>query len=69
MRRRARRMLEIARGFVRARLDGIVEVTGSIPVGSTNLLKGLDGSGWVRCREGAGGRIIGQVRVQGTIRI
>ena len=27
------------------RYNGIVEVTGSIPVGSTNSMKGLDGSG------------------------
>ena len=27
------------------RYNGIVEVTGSIPVGSTNLLKGLAGNG------------------------
>ena len=28
------------------RYNGIVEVTGSIPVGSTNNKKGLDGDGW-----------------------
>jgi hypothetical protein len=34
-------MREIARHYARAHPDGIVEVTGSIPVGSANKSKGL----------------------------
>ena len=31
------------------RYNGIVEVTGSIPVGSTNKIKGLAAIGWALC--------------------